>query len=213
MKSRKEDILKAALRLFNERGIDGVTTRDIARAIKISLGNLTYYFPSKKDIVLALTQQLCDVVDETLAKAPNKPAKNTLIHYFNQVETIFTTHFRFKFIVHKRYGEIISSFPDIQKYIQDFLKIRFDSWVQLNKQLVKEKLAKPTLVEDSHAHSHVLNILALYWHQEFLIYFPKLSDKQKVDKALSIFFQAYKPYLTKKGLEELTPLLEKLDHY
>ena len=135
------------------------------------------------------------------------------MRYFNQVETIFTTHFKFKFIVRKRYGEIISSFPDIQKFIQDFLKIRFDSWVQLNKQLVKEKLAKPNLVADSHGHSHVLNILTLYWHQEFLIYFPKLTDKQKVDKALAIFFQAYKPYLTKKGHDELTPFLKKLDHY
>lgn len=212
MSNRKENILKTALELFNERGIDGVTTRDIAKEIKISLGNLTYYFPSKSDIVSALMQELGKVVDEALSNH-KETGKNALINYFYQVELIFKTHFKYKFIMQKRYGEIVSSFPESQQFIRDFLKIRFDAWEQLNEQLVKEKLAKKELVEESNAHSYILNILALYWHQEFLIYFPELSDKQKVEKALAIFFQAYKPYLTKKGLDELTPLLKVLKHY
>jgi len=212
MSSRKEEILKIALSLFNERGIDGVTTREIAKEIKISLGNLTYYFPSKSDIVSALMQELGKAVDDALAKHI-ETGKNGLTNYLYQVELIFKTHFKYKFIMQKRYGEIVSSFPESQQFIRDFLKIRFDAWEQLNKQLVKEKLAKKELIEESNAHSYILNILALYWHQEFLIYFPELSDKQKVEKALAIFFQAYKPYLTKKGLDELKPLLKELKHY
>jgi len=212
MSNRRENILKAALELFNERGIDGVTTRDIANEIKISLGNLTYYFPSKSDIVSALMQELGKTVDEALANH-TETGKNSLINYFYQVELIFKTHFKYKFIMQKRYGEIVSTFPESQQFVRDFLKIRFDAWEQLNKQLVKEKLAKKELVEESNAHSYILNILALYWHQEFLIYFPELSDKQKVEKALAIFFQAYKPYLTKKGIDELKPLVKELKHY
>ncbi len=212
MSNRRENILKTALELFNERGIDGVTTRDIAKEIKISLGNLTYYFPSKSDIVFALMQELGKVVDKALANH-TETGKNALINYFYQVELIFKTHFKYKFIMQKRYGEIVSTFPESQQFVRDFLKIRFDAWEQLNKQLVKEKLAKKELVEESNAHSYILNILALYWHQEFLIYFPELSDKQKVEKALAIFFQAYKPYLTKKGIDELKPLVKELKHY
>lgn len=213
MKLRKDDILKVALRLFNEKGIDSVTTRDIAKELKISLGNLTYYFPTKMDIVLALAQQLAVAVDEALAINASKQAENVLVDYFSQIETIFTTQFKYKCIVHKRYGEIISSFAEVQKFVQDFLKVRFSSWEQLNKQLVKEKFAKSSLVEDSNAHSYIVNILALYWHQEFLIYSPNLTDKQKVQKALSIYFQSYKPYFTQKGLDTIDPLLIKLVHY
>ncbi len=213
MKTKREEILAVALDLFNEKGIDNVTTREIAKELNMSLGNLTYYFPAKNDIVLALTQEITKVVDEALSKNSVKEAPNLLIQYFKQVEIIFIAHLKFKFIVHKRYGEIISSFPEVQKVAQDFLKIRFDAWEQLNKQLVKEKIAKQELVENSHAHSHILNILALYWHQEFLIYYPNLTDKQKVQQALSIFFQSYKPYLTKKGHGIITPLLKKLNHY
>jgi AcrR family transcriptional regulator len=212
MSHRREEILEKALHLFNENGIDEVTTRDIAHALDISLGNLTYYFPTKSDIVFALTQGLGKTIDEALSNQKNI-SKNALVHHYHQVELVFQTHFKFKFIMQKRYGEIISSFPELQQFVRDFLKIRFDSWMQFHKQLVKEKLAKKELIEESNALNYILNILALYWHQEFLIYFPELSDKQKVEKALTIYFQAYKPYLTKKGMEELRPLLQKLEHY
>ena len=212
MSERKEDILNAALELFNKKGIDEVRTRDIAKEIGISLGNLTYYFPTKSDIVFALVQEVSNAIDEAVTQNGTKPGKNTLVFYYGQVETIFKTHLKYRFLF-GRWGEIISSNPHIQKFAQDFLKLRFDSWKGLNEQLVKEKFASQALVDDSSAHSYVINILALFWHQEFSMYFPNLNDKQKVEKALAIFFQSYKPYLTKKGLEELTPLLKKLDHY
>lgn len=213
MSKKKEEIVAAALKLFNERGIDDVKTRDIAKACEISLGNLTYYFPSKNDIVYALFLEVGQKIEEALSKNPGLPGASTLVNYYYQVEIIFTVQLQYKFLVHKRYGEIATSFPDAHQFMRDFLKIRYDSWEQLNKQLVKEKSAKKELAEQSHAHSHIINILALYWHQEFLIYYPELSDQQKIQKALDIIFQSYKPYLTKKGLEELEPLLGRLEHY
>jgi len=212
MSDRKNDILKAALELFNKKGIDQVTTRDIAKEINISLGNLTYYFPTKNDIVLALVQEAGKAIDDALTQNGANPKQSILSLYYSQVEIIFTTHLKYRFLF-GRWGEIISSSPGVQNFAQQFLKIRFDSWKNLHEQLVKEKFARPTLAEDSYAHSYVINILALFWHQEFLMYFPELNDQQKVEKALAIFFQSYKPYLTKKGLEELRPLLVKLDHY
>lgn len=212
MSNRRADILETALKLFNEKGIDGVTTRDIAKKIKISLGNLTYYFPAKSDIVNALVEEWGKAVDDALTDHTDTNM-NALTDYFYQVKIVFETQLKYNFILQKRYGEIIYSFPDAQKYLSDFLKIRFDSWEQLNKQLVNEELARKELVIESHALSAMLNILAIFWQQEFLIYFPELTDKQKVEKALAIFFQAYKPYLTKKGLDELTPLLKELKHY
>ena len=213
MNSKKEEILAASLRLFNKHGLDEVTTRDIAKEVQISLGNLTYYYPSKSDIVLALTHEVAKAIDEALLKNPVRDAKNTLVQYFHQGEIIFTTQLKYRFIFHKRYGEIITAFPEVQKFLREYLKVRFEAWEQLNKQLVKEKLAKQSLIDDSHAHCYILNILAIYWHQEFWIYFPELNEKQKVQKALAIFFQAYKPYLTKKGLNELNPLLDNLKRY
>lgn len=49
----KEEIILNAVDLFNKYGITAVSTRDIADACGISLGNLTYHFPKKKDLILA----------------------------------------------------------------------------------------------------------------------------------------------------------------
>ena len=55
--STKERILAASLALFNERGYGNVTMRMIADSLSISVGNLTYHFPKKQDIVNALMDE------------------------------------------------------------------------------------------------------------------------------------------------------------
>lgn len=50
-KDVKTDILETARKLFNEQGYNGVSMRDIAGALGISVGNLTYYFKRKEDLL------------------------------------------------------------------------------------------------------------------------------------------------------------------
>ena len=53
MPKRRDDILDTAERLFNERGYQSVSLRDIAQELHISKGNLTYYFQKKEDLIEA----------------------------------------------------------------------------------------------------------------------------------------------------------------
>ncbi|MEM7119067.1 MAG: TetR/AcrR family transcriptional regulator [Chloroflexota bacterium] len=55
---RREQILATALLLFNEQGAGKVTTNHIAKAMKISPGNLYYYFRSKEEIIAAIVEQM-----------------------------------------------------------------------------------------------------------------------------------------------------------
>jgi AcrR family transcriptional regulator len=50
----RQRVLAAALKLFNESGVDAVTTHDIAEAANMSPGNLYYHFKNKKAIVRGL---------------------------------------------------------------------------------------------------------------------------------------------------------------
>lgn len=51
MANRRELILDTARRLFAERGYDGVSMRDIAGELGFSVGNVTYYFKKKEDLM------------------------------------------------------------------------------------------------------------------------------------------------------------------
>ena len=61
-KNTREEILTTAKRLFNERGYNSVSTRDIADALNISKGNLTYYFKKKEEIIEALLDEPSETV-------------------------------------------------------------------------------------------------------------------------------------------------------
>jgi AcrR family transcriptional regulator len=54
MADTRERILEATRALWNERGFLAVPVADIAAEVGISTGNLSYHFPAKRDLVLAL---------------------------------------------------------------------------------------------------------------------------------------------------------------
>ena len=56
----KKRICDAALELFEQHGYSAVTMRDIAAAADIAVGNLTYYFPKKGDLVAYLQEGMFD---------------------------------------------------------------------------------------------------------------------------------------------------------
>ncbi len=66
-KERVRVILAAALRLFSERGIEDVTTNDIASAANIPIGSLYRYYPNKESIIVALTELYVDDITHTFA--------------------------------------------------------------------------------------------------------------------------------------------------
>ncbi len=53
----KQEIMDTARRLFNERGFHDTSMRDIAAILDISVGNLTYHFKKKEDLIEAILLQ------------------------------------------------------------------------------------------------------------------------------------------------------------
>lgn len=58
MPSSKQLIQETAVRLFNERGYDKVSLRDIAREAGVAIGSLTYHFKRKEDLLDAILADL-----------------------------------------------------------------------------------------------------------------------------------------------------------
>jgi len=62
-------LLEAGLALFEKRGYQGTTLRDIAAAAGVSVGLMYRYFPAKQALVLALYDRLSAEVAARLARA------------------------------------------------------------------------------------------------------------------------------------------------
>jgi AcrR family transcriptional regulator len=57
---RRELIVKAAAKVFSQRPYEEVSTTELARACDISRGLMSHYFPSKRDLYLAVIRRLLD---------------------------------------------------------------------------------------------------------------------------------------------------------
>lgn len=60
----RERILDASRRIFNEKGYAGTKLAEIASSVGISQGNLTYHFPTKRQIVAELQKRMAQKVRE-----------------------------------------------------------------------------------------------------------------------------------------------------
>ncbi len=75
--NRRADIVRAAARLFHDKGFEATTVRDIAGAVGMQSGSPFYHFDSKHEILLAVIEQGLRATLERTERAiePGLPAE------------------------------------------------------------------------------------------------------------------------------------------
>jgi TetR/AcrR family transcriptional regulator, cholesterol catabolism regulator len=71
----RQEILRAAARLFQQQGYDGTSMNDIAAALKLSKGGLYHYFQGKDEILFNLMSHAMDITEQQVI-APVKSIAN-----------------------------------------------------------------------------------------------------------------------------------------
>lgn len=83
---RREAIVQAALRLILKLGYNKVTLADIAEQVGVSKGLISYYFPKKEDVFLAVLDQIVDRLTsdfESYCKADVTAPQKLMLFYNN----------------------------------------------------------------------------------------------------------------------------------
>jgi len=60
----RQEILRTAARLFQQRGYDATSMNDVAAALKLSKGGLYHYFQSKDEILFEIMNHAMDLTQE-----------------------------------------------------------------------------------------------------------------------------------------------------
>lgn len=91
----KEEIINTARRLFNEHGYAGVSMRDIAAALGISVGNLTYHYRRKEELLLAVMAEIRRYQQPPIAPAslPQLNAMFAMLHNNIQQNAFYYWHY------------------------------------------------------------------------------------------------------------------------
>jgi len=67
-KIKRDDIIKAALKLFSELGYNKTSVRQIVKEADTSMGNLYFHFPNKQSILEYLCSDFVDVLRKQIKK-------------------------------------------------------------------------------------------------------------------------------------------------
>src|SRR5437667_5508186 len=60
----RQEILRTAARLFQQRGYDATSMNDVAAALKLSKGGLNHHFQSKDEILFEIMNHAMDLTQE-----------------------------------------------------------------------------------------------------------------------------------------------------
>lgn len=78
-KDSRQLILDAALMLFSEKGFSGTTTREISQRAGFAEGTVFRYFPTKKDILIALAKPpALEELQKVMESLPNRDEEENL---------------------------------------------------------------------------------------------------------------------------------------
>ena len=106
----REAFLQSAVRLFAERGYDGMTIRDVAREAGTTLGTLSYYWGNKDALVREICMmQLTPLVEARLARYAEVSGSSRE----EQVASLLRAHF-------EPFVEIFVGSDDERRQVQEF---------------------------------------------------------------------------------------------
>jgi AcrR family transcriptional regulator len=114
----KEDILIAGSTLLREKGVTALTQPQIAQAANIKQSHLTYYFPKRANLLLAIAEfTMTTLMDSVAVQLQTKPQGRTLASI---VGDIMTKGFPPRVFI----GLIVAadSDPDIRKLLRKLIR-------------------------------------------------------------------------------------------
>jgi AcrR family transcriptional regulator len=86
-----QKILDKTARLVVQRGVEALSTRDIALAAGVPVASLYQYFADKEDVLLALAARDMAEMDEQVAEDVSRLERPTIAEFVRTVVTAFVT--------------------------------------------------------------------------------------------------------------------------
>jgi len=197
---RKDTILKTALTIFNKLGYEHVSTYDISRKLKISQGNLTYHFPTKKHLINSLAKQMIAEIDEFVLEVGED---FSIENFYDNLYKTFTINLKYKFI-YMNYSHIVLNDKDLNAYFIENSRKRKKLLFLILSQLIKNGYLKSKdILDENDRLADVINLIAIYWVPQSAIYHGNKSNNKIIMHHLRLIFMQFNSHLTKKGREAI----------
>lgn len=209
MSSTRIKIVKSSILLFNNKGLANVRLQDIAEYNKISPGNLTYHFKTKKDLMDYIIYYMIRKLVEIEA-TQRESLKQMSLYIILKNNLVFLFNYRFFF---RDILEIINLVPNAKSVFKDVNKINEKFSIEYINISIKNGYMKKEAFDGQYK-TFAKNNWAIV--SSSLTTWEVLDDsKNKYRKIFDEIMGHFYPYLTKKGVDRYNnkkkEISEKID--
>ena len=190
-----EKIRNQALILFNDKGVDQVSSLEISQALKISYGNLTYHYKKKDDIVLALYSQMQQELNTAINRLVQCIFEETF--YLKLVNEIFEIIWDYRFI-YLNINSLMNQFEFIAESEKSYSSTRIKILNRAKKYLIQEGYLKPEANNNYESLIQNLNMILYGWITDAKLFYEG-DEAKKIEVYVSLFYNVALTHITEKG--------------
>ncbi len=202
----RQRIAAKALEMFNEKGIEYVGMRELAALLDIRVSNITYYFPTKDDLVNHLSLELNKLNSEVLKTQEKLSMESFLMRFYR----IFQNHMQYRCLL----LSFVHLITQNKKWAQRYQKTESDRNATLRSNL--RELADVGYLElkDRQELDFLVSTIALiarFWISEARVSYQHLSSREQINHYIWLISKSLGPYLTSIGKKQSNRFLASLD--
>ena len=185
----KEKIITTATTLFNEEGYNAINLFELSNHLGISRGNLTYHFKDKDSLLIAIT-------DDMWNKIENERSKTMQLPSFENIHNEIQLYYKFQ----KEYSFIYSDQNVIsQPYIKSKFKEMTNKSIADIKAGIAFSISIGNVIEEPQPGMYnniafITWMLAFYWHSQ-----KNICDMYSQMDGEKVIWNFMLPYFTNKG--------------
>jgi AcrR family transcriptional regulator len=199
----EKKIVQVALEMFNKTGIEYVGMRELAAALDMRIGNLTYYFPTKDDLVNRLSLDLAEENSKTIVLI--EPM--TIKAFFEMLRQVFLNHVRYRCLM-LSFVHIMERNALVAKRYSKIQSTRNQTWANNIQALQEGKYISAGKDEVDFLVSTIA-LIARFWISEAAISFRNQTPEQQQEHYIKMIARIFWPFATAKGKRELEGILKE----
>lgn len=186
-------IVETALRMFNDKGIEYVGMRELAAELGIRIGNLTYYFPTKDDLVNRISLELARENSDTMVPVE----QISMAIFFDVIEQVFRNHLKYRCLM-LSFVHIVQRNASIAKRYRKTQSERKSTLLHNIRSLIKLKEIQANKAEIDFLVS-AISLIARFWISESVVSYGSESETEQGNRYIRMIARIFFPYATAKG--------------
>jgi AcrR family transcriptional regulator len=201
----RDKILDKSLEMFNERGIEYVGLRELAALLDMRVSNITYYFPTKDDLVYQLSQELSRKNAEIIVASESM----TMRLFLEMLHQVFKNHVQFRCLllsfvhVMEQNKYVSAAYKKTQNVRNASIRSNIEVLAKAGYLRINDDEEKEFLVS-------TLALISRFWISEAAVSFSHLNIEAQIRHYVTLVTKLLLPYSTAKGKKDIRSFIEHM---